>query len=108
VLSALRKAASGADVAVLLDGPQSRSLASLPFAAELEVVARSEPLPSGVIATVGGRVGPERWSALERAFLALPSTEAGKEALAGIQTKEFAKLDGAAREAVQRAAGWGR
>lgn len=107
VLSALRKAASGGDLAVLLDGAQSRSLSSLPFAAELEVVARSAPVPSGVIATIGRRLTPERWSMLERAFLTLPSTEAGKEALAGIQTKEFSKLDGPARDAVQRAARWG-
>jgi hypothetical protein len=107
VLSALRKAASGGDVAVLLDGAQSRSLSTLPFAAELEVVARSRPVPSGVIATVGRRLTPERWSMLERAFLALPSSEAGKEALAGIQTREFSKLDGPARDAVQRAARWG-
>ncbi len=108
VLSALRKAASGADVAVLLDGAQSRSLSSLPFSAELEVVARSAPVPAGVIATVGGRLTPARWRGLERGFLALPSTEDGKEALAAIQTKQFSALEGPAREAVERAARWGR
>jgi hypothetical protein len=107
VLSALRKAASGADVAVLLDGPQSRSLSSLPFSAELDVVARSAPVPSGVIATIGGRLAPARWRTLERAFLTLPSTEGGADALAGIQTRQFSPLDGSAREAVQRAARWG-
>ncbi len=107
VLSALRKAASDGDVAVLLDGAQSRSLSSLPFAAELEVVARSSPVPAGVIATIGRRLTPERWSMLERAFLTLPSTEGGKEALAGIQTRQFSALDGPARDAVQRAARWG-
>jgi hypothetical protein len=107
VLSALRKAASGADVAVLLDGPQSRSLSSLPFSAELEVVARSAPVPGAVIATVGGRLTPARWRTLERAFLTLPSTEGGADVLAGIQTKEFSALNGPARDAVQRAARWG-
>ena len=41
VLSALRKAATGADVAVLLDGGQGAALGTLPFASELEVIARS-------------------------------------------------------------------
>jgi hypothetical protein len=107
VLSALRKAASGADVAVLLDGAQSRALSTLPFSAELEVVARSKPIPAGVIATIGRRLTPERWRMLERAFLTLPSTDSGANVLAGIQTKEFSKLDGPARDAVRRAAGWG-
>jgi hypothetical protein len=106
VLSALRKAASGADVAVLLDGAQSRSLSSLPFSAELEVVARSAPVPAAVIATVGGRLTPARWRGLERAFLTLPSAEGGADALAGIQTRAFSALEGPARDAVQRAARW--
>lgn len=107
VLSALRKAASGADVAVLLDGPQSRSLASLPFSAELDVVARSAPIPAGVIATVGRRLGPERWRKLERAFLTLPSTQDGEEALAAIQAEQFSALEGPASDAVRRSAQWG-
>ncbi len=106
VLSALRKAASGANVAVLLDGAQSRSFSSLPLSADLDVVARSAPVPSAVIATVRGRVAPARWRLLERAFLTLPSTEGGSEALAGIQTKQLSVLEGPAREAVQRAARW--
>jgi hypothetical protein len=44
VLSALRKAASGGDVALLLDGSQAAALPTLPFAGELEVVARAGPL----------------------------------------------------------------
>jgi hypothetical protein len=107
VLSALRKAASGADVAVLLDGPQSRSLSSLPFAADLDVVARSAPVPSGLIVTVGRRLAPAQWQKLERGFLTLPSTQGGADVLAGLQTKQFAPLDGPARETLQRAARWG-
>lgn len=107
VLSALRKAASGRDVAVLLDGPQSRSFASLPFSAELEVVARSAPVPAAVIATVARRVDAERWRKLEQAFVSLPSTQDGREALSAIQTKQFSALEGPAREAVRRAAQWG-
>lgn len=108
VLSSLRKAASGADVVVLLDGAQSRAMSSLPFASELQVVARSAPVPAAVIATVGRRLPPARWRELERAFLSLSSTGEGSEALAGIRTREFSVLDGPTRDAVHRAAAWRR
>lgn len=52
VLSALRKAAGGADVAVLLDGAQAAALGGLPFAADLEVLARSAPVPTALVVTV--------------------------------------------------------
>jgi hypothetical protein len=58
VLSALRKAASGSNVAVLLDGTQTAALSTLPFAADLEVVARSPRLPAAVLCTVAGRSLP--------------------------------------------------
>jgi len=58
VLSALRKAASGQDVAVLLDGTQAAALQTLPFAGDLEVVARSPRLPGAVLCTVAGRALP--------------------------------------------------
>ena len=57
MLSALRRVVKGEDVAVLLDGAQGDALPTLPFAAELEVLARSEPLPAAVVATVGRRLG---------------------------------------------------
>jgi hypothetical protein len=66
VLSALRRAAAGEDVAVFLDGTQGAALGSLPFAAELEVVARSEPLPAAFVCTVGSKLSKARWKALER------------------------------------------
>jgi hypothetical protein len=107
VVSALRKAASGAKVAVLLDGAQSRALTTLPFAGDLEVVARSTPVPTAVIATVGDRLSVARWRVLERAFLGLSATAGGTDALAGMRTKQFTPLDGPALEAVQRAVRWG-
>jgi hypothetical protein len=106
VLSALRKAASGADVAVLLDGAQSAALGSLPFADELEVVARSAPVPSAVVATVGDRLSPARWRALEKALLALPSAPGGGAALEGLRMARFVPLDpGAIAAARQLGAG---
>jgi len=102
VLSALRRAVSGEDVAVLLDGAQAAALATLPFAGDLEVVARSAPLPSGIVATVGTRLPAARWQPLEKALLGLPSTPQGPAALAGIRLARLAALDEAARAALKR------
>jgi hypothetical protein len=96
VLSALRRSAAGDPVAVLLDGAQSAALPSLAFAADLEVVARSPPLPVGVVATVGRRVGPKSWSRIERALRALDASPRGTAALAGIRMERFEPLDEAA------------
>ncbi len=93
VLSALRRAAAGEPVAVLLDGAQGAALASLPFASDLEVVARSAPLPAGVVATVGARLPARRWKAIEAALLALPTDAAGARALAAMQTARFMPVD---------------
>jgi hypothetical protein len=108
VLSALRKAAAGEPVAVLLDGQQAAALGSLPFAADLEVVARSEPLPVAFVATVGRRLPAARWRQLEAALERLPSTPGGAAALEGIRMVRFA-ADPAALEVARRfAAGQGR
>lgn len=93
VLTALRRAAAGEPVAVLLDGAQEAALASLPFAAELEVVTRSPPLPAGVLAAVDARLPARSWGKLEAALLALPSEPAGAGALEAIQTARFTALD---------------
>jgi hypothetical protein len=103
VLSALRRAAAGEPVAVLLDGAQAAALPSLPFAAELEVVTRSPPLPSGVVATVDQRVPPARWAKLAAAFRELPGDPAGAEALAGIRMTRFEPVDAAALSAARAA-----
>ena len=93
VLSALRRAAAGEPMAVLLDGTQEAALASLPFASELEVVTRSPPLPGGVVAVVDARLSPRSWRALENAFQGLPSDAAGAAALDTIQMTRFTALD---------------
>lgn len=101
ILSALRKAAGGGDFAVLLDGPQAEALPSLPFAPELEVLARSAPVPTALVVTLGARVPAARWSALERALLTLADDPAGAAALAGIRMVRFAPLDAAALAAAR-------
>ncbi len=103
VLSALRKAAAGEKVALLLDGTQAAALGTLPFAGDLEVVARSAPLPAAFVCTVGSRLGAARWKALEKAFLSLPSTPEGATALEGIRFVRFAPVDAAALAAARRA-----
>jgi hypothetical protein len=103
VLSALRRAAAGEPVAVLLDGAQGAALTSLPFAAELEVVTRSPPLPSGVVATVERRLPAAQLAKVEAALRELPGAPAGAEALAGIRMTRFEPVDGAALSAARAA-----
>jgi hypothetical protein len=93
---------------VLLDGSQSAALASLPFAADLEAVARSAPLPAAYVATVGSRLPAARWRALEKALLALRSDPAGSAALEGLRMTGFAPLDAGAEAAARQVAGASR
>jgi len=69
VLSSLRKAANGDPIAVVLDGAQQASLASLPYASQLEVVATSPAMPAGVIATIDAKV--PAWAPIEKALRAM-------------------------------------
>lgn len=103
VLSALRKAAAGENVAVLLDGGQAAALSTLPFASELEVVARSAPLPTGVVVTVGKRMPADRWKALEKGLRALGDAPPGAAALEAIRLQGFVPLDPATLAAARKA-----
>ena len=103
VLSALRRAAAGEQVAVLLDGAQEAALPTLPLASELEVVARSPVLPVGIVAAVDRRVAPARWEKVRAALRELPSDPAGSQALAGIRMSRFEPLDTKAMSAARRA-----
>jgi len=107
VLSALRRAADGDKIAVLLDGAQGAALAKLPFASSLAVVATSPPMPVAVVATVGKRMDEGRWKALEPAFKGLANDAAAGEALEGVRMAGFVPLDqgalAAARAAWRRA-----
>jgi hypothetical protein len=101
VLSSLRQAAQGSEVAVLLDGPQSESLRSLPFAGELAVAYRSAPLPVSVVARVGTKSPGTPLGAVERALAALASDEAGRVALSGLRMRGFVTADDAALETLR-------
>ena len=99
VLSALRRAAAGEPITVLLDQTGNAALASLPFASELEPVAQSPELPVAVLAVVGSRVPAARARSLRAALLKM-SHEAGKaDLLAAIHLKGFVATELSARGA---------
>ena len=96
VLSALRRAAAGEQVALLLDRAQAASIATLPFAKDLETVARSAPLPGALLCTVRGRLPDAQAAALVRAFAGLAARPEAAAALAGVRIARFVPLDEAA------------
>lgn len=102
VLSQLRKAASGANVVVLLDGTQTASLSSLPFASDLEVVAKSDPLPVAFVTTVGQHLPAAKRKTLEQAMLKASSEGTGLQA---IRMERFVPVDPSALAAAKRLAG---
>src|ERR1700683_1642946 len=89
VLSALRRAASGESVAVLLDATQTASLASLPFANDLQNIREAPPLPSAILATVASRLPSARAAALRDALLNLNKSPAAADALANLRLQRF-------------------
>jgi hypothetical protein len=106
VLSALRRAADGEKVAVLLDGAQAAALGKLPFASSLAVVATSSPMPVAIVATVAKRMDEGRWKTLEPAFRRLADDPAAREALEGVRMAGFVPLDRNALDAARAA--WSR
>ncbi len=103
VLSALRRAASGENVAVLLDRDQEKALAGLPFGKDLDVVFRSKPLPGTLLCTVGDRLPEGQAAALIKALLRLHKSPEGAEILKAMQIVRFEPVEGAAIEGLRRA-----
>jgi hypothetical protein len=103
ILSVLRRAATGEKIAAVLDGEQTASLASLPFANDLEIVARSRPLPTSVLSIVRDHLAPTEAEGLAKALLRLHETEEGREVLKTMRIKRFLPVDARRVEAVQRA-----
>jgi hypothetical protein len=102
-VSALRKAAAGEKLAVLLDGAQSESLPALPFSSELEVVASSRPLPTSLVCALGERLSKDDAAELVSALLGLGETESGRELLASLRMTGFEQPDEAAIERLELA-----
>jgi hypothetical protein len=90
VLSALRRAANGDPVAVLLDQEQAAALASLPFAAKLQATVISAAVPVAFIVTVADRVPKARLPALQQALLHLSGTPQGAATLSRLRLNGFA------------------
>jgi len=93
ILSSLRKAASGQDIAVLLDSTQAGALPSLPFAADLEVVARSEPLPAVVLCIAGPGLPAADEKTLVAGLLRMHESPEGAAALDEVRLARFVPLD---------------
>ncbi len=96
LLSALRRAASGEKVALLLDRAQSASIATLPFAKDLEVVTSSGPLPGALLCLVDDRLAGSDAKALVAAFASLADRAGAADALAGVRVARFVPVDAAA------------
>src|SRR4051794_28708694 len=60
ILSALRRVASGDQVAALLDSTQASALPTLPFAGDLEAVVQSGEVPVAIVAIVDNRLPAAR------------------------------------------------
>jgi len=89
VLSVLRRVAAGEQLTVLLDGTQMSSLASLPFANELQPVTQSAPLPTAILAVVDARMPKSRAQALRTALLGLSHSAASADVLANLRLRGF-------------------
>ncbi|HYV20750.1 MAG TPA: PhnD/SsuA/transferrin family substrate-binding protein [Verrucomicrobiae bacterium] len=102
-LQALRRAATGDKLAVVLDAAATSSLASLPFGADLAIVARSEAFPAGLVCALpkSAKPGATVLKGLER----LPKSAEGKEALAAIRVQRFDPIDAAGVARLKTAAG---
>lgn len=92
VLSALRRAAAGDAVVVLLDQTQAKALPTLPFAADLDSVMQSPELPVAIIAVVGSRIAPQRVRSLKSGLLKMGHDAAGADALAPLGLRGFVEL----------------
>jgi len=102
VLSALRRAASGEAVAVVLDDAQARAMASLPFAADLEIVARSAPMPGTLLCTIGGRLTARQANGIVGGLASLPTRSDAADLLKTMRVKSFEPIDARALEAARR------
>jgi len=89
VLSALRRAATGDPVAVLLDQEQTAAMDSLPFAASLQRVGTTAAVPVALIVVVDARVPKARADALQQALLHLSDSPQGKATLSRLRLNGF-------------------
>ena len=89
-------------MAVLLDGVQAAALDALPFADQLEVVHRSEPLPGALLCRVDGRVSDERMRGIAEAMVALDDEGDGEALLESLHVRRFEPLSPEQQAALRR------
>ena len=92
ILSALRRAAAGEPVAVLLDQSQAAALPSLPFAAELKALTQSAELPVALVAVVDSRVPAARARAMQNGLLKMSHDSGGVDSLGPLRLRGFVPL----------------
>jgi hypothetical protein len=91
-LTALKRASEGEKVAVVLDSAGTAALPSLPFAAKLEVAARSHPLPGALLCTVGNRLPASEAESLVKGLARLGEKQEGAEVLQSMRLSKFAAI----------------
>lgn len=102
-LTALRRAAAGEKTAVILEGSAATALNGLPFGTNLEIVARSRPLPGSLLCTVGGRLPAKEADRMIKALSGLHRTPAGAAELKAIEVTRFEPIDLDLLESARRA-----
>lgn len=93
VLSAMRKAVAGEDIAVLLGATETAALPTLPFAKELEIVAASPELPGVVLCTAGAGLPADDAKKLVTGLLKMHESPEGAAALDAVRLTKFVPLD---------------
>jgi hypothetical protein len=89
ILSALRRVASGEQVAALLDQTQATSVATLPFASDLKAVVQSAELPVALIVVVDGRLPAPRAKAFQAGLLKLGHGTGSADTLGSLRLQGF-------------------
>ena len=74
----------------------------MPFADDLEVIHRSQPLPVSVLCSVGDRVAAGRLTEAMKSLESLDDRADAAEALAGVRLASFEELDPAALERAEQ------
>jgi hypothetical protein len=93
ILSALRRVASGEQVAALLDQTQATALPTLPFANDLKAVLQSSELPVALIAVVDNRLPAARAKAFQDGLLKLGKGSGETDTLGSLKLQGFVMPD---------------
>jgi hypothetical protein len=93
ILSALRRVASGEQVAALLDQTQATALPTLPFAGDLKTVVQSSELPVAIIAVVDNRLPAARAKAFQAGLLKMGKGAGDADSLGSLKLQGFVMPD---------------